>query len=106
MDQVFLQAGATRYGPISEAHTFWQRWRGLKDLPAGASVLIRTSSVHGFGVGTPFQAVGLTARFQVRAAQVVKPGRIAKFPGCRYVLELPLGAEAPAPGVMLELRRV
>jgi len=106
MDQVFLQAGATSYGPISEAHTFWQRWRGLKDLPVGASVLIRTSSVHGFGVGTPFQAVGLTARFQVRAAQVVKPGRIARFSGCRYVLELPLGAEAPEPGVMLELRSV
>ena len=106
MDQVFLQAGAKRYGPISQARTFWQRWRGLKDLPAGASVLIKTSSVHGFAVGTPFQAVGLTARFQVTAAQVVKPGRIARFPWCRYVLELPLAAEAPEPGVMLELLSV
>ncbi|MEE9176820.1 MAG: hypothetical protein V3U46_00145 [Acidimicrobiia bacterium] len=106
MDQVFLQAGATRYGPISDARTFWQRWRGLKSLPAGAAVLIRTSSVHGFAVGAPFRAVGLTQRFQVAATQVVEPGRVAKFPGCRYVLELPLGAEAPEPGVMLELRRV
>ncbi|MEE8405658.1 MAG: hypothetical protein V3S32_00745 [Acidimicrobiia bacterium] len=106
MDQVFLQAGATRYGPISEARTFRQRWRGLKGLPPGASVLIKTSSVHGFAVGTPFRAVGLTARFKVAATQVVKPGRIAKFPGCRYVLELPLGAEAPEPGVILELRSV
>ncbi len=69
-------------------------------------MLIKTSSVHGFGVGTPFRAVGLTARFKVAATQVVKPGRIAKFPGCRYVLELPLGAEAPEPGVILELRSV
>ncbi len=106
MDQVFLQAGETRYGPVSDARTFWQRWRGLKGLPAGASVLIRTSSVHGFGVGTPFRAVGLTARFQVSATQVVEPGRIAKFLGCRYVLELPLAAEAPEPGVMLEVRSV
>jgi hypothetical protein len=106
MDQVFLQVGAMRYGPVSEARTFWQRWRGLKGLPAGASVLIKTNSVHGFGVGNPFQAVGLTARFQVVATQVVKPWRIARFPGCRYVLELPLGAEAPEPGVMLERRSV
>ena len=97
MDQVFLQAGATRYGPISEARTFWQRWRGLKGLPPEASVLIRTSSVHGFAVETPFRAVGLTQRFQVTATQVVEPGRIAKFPGCHYVLELPQGPKHLSP---------
>lgn len=104
MDQVFLRAGTTTYGPVSEARTFWQRWRGLRGLPAGASVLIRTRSVHGFGVGTPFRAIGLTSLLQVSATHVVKPGRIARFPGCRYVLELPLEADAPEPGVTLELR--
>lgn len=104
MDQVFLQAGATTYGPVNDARTFWQRWRGLKGLPAEASVLIRTRSVHGFGVRTPFRAIGLTSLLQVSATQVVKPGRIARFPGCRYILELPMEVDAPEPGVTLELR--
>ena len=103
MDQIFLQTGKRIYGPVGDARTFWQRWRGLNGLPSGASILIGTSSVHGFGLSEPFRAIGLTSLLQVSATCVVEPGRIARFPGCSYVLELPLGADAPEPGEMLEL---
>ena len=68
-----------------------------------AAMLLRTRSVHGFGMVRPFLAVGLTDDLRVMVARVVNPGRIAYFPGCRWVLELPADAQPPSPGLVLEM---
>ncbi len=104
MDHVVLQGESINFEAVSHARTFRERWRGLKGLPAGSAVLMKTRSVHGFGVKTPFRAVGLTKTFVVVETHVVKPRRVVNFPGCRYVLELPVDLEAPQTGETLELK--
>lgn len=106
MNTVVLKSSDWTSGPVGSAETFLERWRGLKALPAGSSLLVRASSVHGLGIREPFQALGLTADMEVAALRVVAPRRVANFPGCAWVLELPLGASTPAIGSHLEVRHV
>lgn len=88
------------------ARSFHQRWRGLKALPPGSALLLRTRSVHGFGMRHPFLAVALDDRLQVITSRVVRPDHIAWFPGARLVLEMSAGTEPPPHGAVLEARRV
>lgn len=106
MRTVALRSGSWQSGPVLHAETFLERRRGLKDQPQGTSVLIETKSVHGIGVSRPFRAVGLTSDLDVRGAKLVKPWRIVSFPGCRFVLELPVDASVPDTGSRLELTHV
>ncbi len=103
MQRVFLKAGGWELGPVSRARSFTQRWRGLRSRNAGGGLLLRTRSVHGFGMRDPFLAVGLSDDLRVVAARVVSPGGVAYFSGCRWVLELPLEADPPPPGATLEV---
>lgn len=82
------------------AGSFMDRYLGLK---RAGPVLMRAQSVHGFGMDRPFQAVGLSSALAVKAVKMVEPNRIAIFPGCRYVLELPLSVSAPDLGTELEM---
>ena len=100
MANVVLHTASWSSGPVTVARTFWQRLRGLKSFDA---VLIKTRSVHGIGMSSPFRAVGLDGQFEVRTVRVVEPGEVALFPNCRHVLELPMTAEPPAPGSKLEV---
>jgi hypothetical protein len=47
---------------------------------------------------------GLTNTFEVVKTREVKPWRVVNFPGCRYVLELPIDVEPPLTGETLEMR--
>lgn len=49
-----------------------------------------------------FQAVGLSADFQVIDTRVVEPGRFVRFPACVWVLEIPADNDAPEVGQTLE----
>ena len=90
-------------GPVFSASTFLERWRGLKRLDRDASLIMRTSSVHGIGIVRPFRAVGLTKDFKVIGSQVVRPGRVVRFAECEWILELPEETTPPQPGSVLEL---
>lgn len=69
-------------------------------------MLLETSSVHTFGMGRSLWAVGLTERYVVSEVRLMRPMRIAMFPDCRYVMELPPDVSPPPVGVRLELARV
>lgn len=106
MEEVCLSGGDWSHEPVLRARGFVDRWRGLRNQGAGASMILETSSVHAFGMRRPFWAVGLTERYTVSEVRMMRPGTIAMFPGCRYVVELPLNVSPPPIGTSLELSRV
>ena len=85
------------------AESFGDRFHGLRKLEPGSSILIRTSSVHGFGFRRPFHAVGLDDQLTVVSHTIVQPWRVARFPGCVYVMEMPIETTPPPVGARLEM---
>lgn len=104
MDRVVLSSDDWSSGLVQVATGFYGRWRGLKAHPEETSLLIRTSSVHGFGMSKPFMAVGLDKHLRVTATRLVRPRRVAWFRGARFVLELPAATEPPREGTALEIQ--
>ena len=92
------------YGPVMEAESFADRLRGLHRLEPGASLLIRTSSVHAFGLHRSFRAIGLSGELEVVAHTIVRPWRAVRFPGCAFVIEMPVDAPPPPVGSRLEMK--
>jgi hypothetical protein len=88
-------------GVVEQAQGFWSRWRGLRGSPPGSSLLLRTRSVHGFGMDRPLLAVGLDSEWRVVGSTILRPNRVAVFRGARWVLELPADTPPPVPGTML-----
>lgn len=86
-----------------EAESFGDRFHGLRKLEPGASLLIRTSSVHAFGFRHPFRAIGLSDELTVVAHTIVQPWRAVWFPGCVFVMEMPTYATPPPLGARLEI---
>lgn len=106
MEELRLSADDWDHGPVLEARSFVDRWRGLRGQEPGASMIFGTSTVHAFGLREPFWAVGLTGRGIVSEVKLVRPRRIVMFRNCRYVMELPLGVTPPPVGARLEVFRV
>lgn len=86
-----------------EAETFAERFFGLRRLEPGASLLIRRSSVHAWGMKRPFRAVALDADFVVLAHVAVQPWKVVSFPGSAAVVELPMRIPPPPIGTQLEV---
>jgi len=59
--------------------------------------LIRTRSIHTFGMTTPIRVVALDAKGLVLRTRIVPPPRIFFAPRARWLVELPVGA-APEAG--------
>ena len=89
-----------------EAISFGDRFYGLRKLEPGSSLLIRTSSVHAFGFRRPFRAVGLSAELTVISHSIVEPWKAVRFPGCSFVIEMPVDAPVPPLGSRLEITDV
>jgi uncharacterized membrane protein (UPF0127 family) len=62
--------------------------------------------VHAMGIAQAFRAVGLSDDYVVMSIKTLRPWTAARFPGCRYVLELPLDLDPPAVGSRLEVSSV
>jgi len=88
------------------ARGFFEHLLGLRMLRPGDSLLLRRSSVHAIGITRPFRALGLSDDYVVMDVKTVRPWTIVRFPGCRYVLELPLDTDPPAVGSRLEVSNV
>lgn len=94
------------HSPVILAESGYERWRGLRGLPARSAMLLASSSVHGIGMRRAFLAVGITSHGVVKQVLAVRPGKIVSLSGCRYVLELPLDVTPPGPGTRLEVAHV
>lgn len=89
--------------PVFRARSFFERWRGLRGLGEGASMIIETSSVHAVGMRESFRAIGLSEDLVVAEIRLVRPWQAVRFPGCRYVMEMPIEEEAPRVGSRVEV---
>jgi len=90
-------------GPLLVAHTHRQRCRGLRPRPGGGGLLLRTGSVHGFGMREPLWAVSLGPGGRVRRVGVLLPCRMLWDPGAVWTIELPLSRRPPEPGMTLRV---
>lgn len=82
-------------GPVEVASTFRKRWRGLRPLPRGRSLLLPGRSVHGWGMARPLWVVGLDREFEVLAIRLMDPRRMVTAPGAAWMLEMPVTAAPP-----------
>lgn len=103
MEVIHFRAEGWQSGPVIAATSFLERWRGLRGAVPEAAMLLRTRSVHGLGMNRPFRAVGLAEDYQVLKTRLVPPSRFARFPRCKWVLELPESASSPKLGQTLEV---
>ena len=72
-------------------------WRGLRPRPAGRAILLRTRSVHTFGMRERLRVVTLDRNGVVLSNRVVGPRRLVWEPTASWILEL--DADDPGPDV-------
>ncbi|MFC9393655.1 DUF192 domain-containing protein [Streptomyces sp. NPDC057027] len=90
-------AVAAREVPLEVAASYRARRRGLlgRDGIAGALLIVRTNSVHTFGMRFPIDVAYLDGSFTVRSVVTMAPGRLGMIrPRGRHVLEAAAGAMA------------
>lgn len=80
------------------AESFVDRLVGVKSTLSEEVLLIRTRSVHTFGLGRALRLVAIDNRMSVVGHRVLKPNRMAYFPKAKFVMELPDGSAVPGVG--------
>ena len=95
-----LLAEGWRARPVKEAAGFWDRWRGLRPSSTEGGLILRTSSVHSFGMKADLWACGL-AGMTVVDVRTLKPNRVVWMRGVDAILELPIHIEPPPLGSVL-----
>lgn len=90
--------------PIPLARGFLKRLRGLgPDPTVGSTLMLRTRSVHTFGLRTPISITAIDKTGRVIDAQIVHPNRLYLNRRARWVLEgvgtrpLPIGSRVANP---------
>jgi hypothetical protein len=81
--------------PLGVARRMAERAAGIRGVPPGHGVLMRTRSVHGFGLVAPLGVVAIESDGRVSDVRVLRPGRVMWLGRVRWVAELP--AECPPP---------
>jgi len=99
-----VEGGRWTSPPVIVATTFMSRWRGLCPEARGRGLLVRTRSVHAFGMRHSLMVIILDDDGTVRGSRLLRPGRRLHLGRTRWLLELPPGASAPRDGVQLEAR--
>jgi hypothetical protein len=90
----------------SRATSFRDRLVGVRSRLSQDSLILRTWTIHTFGLRSPLAVVALDADLRVMASRLVAPGRMAFFRGARFVLELPGDRPLPSPGTQVTVRDV
>jgi hypothetical protein len=75
----------------------------MRAVPEGWGALLRTRSVHTFGMRDPLGIVCMGGDFVVRRSIVVRPRRVVVDLGATWILELPGGHPLPADGSSLRI---
>ena len=97
-----LFSAGWRSGPVVEARSFRSRWRGVKQAPDYAGILIPGRSVHGIGLRGPLLYVAIGAGGRVLATGRLEVNRFVTVRAAKEILELPLGRCLPSVGVVLD----
>jgi len=85
---------------VREAAGFLDRWRGLRPSPKDWGLLLKSSSVHSFGMRCDLWVCGLQG-MRVVEVRRLRPRRIVWLRGADAILELPIDVEPPPVGLDL-----
>ena len=96
-----FQVGSWSSPPTIVATRFWERWRGLRPRSACRALLLKGSSVHGFGMKESLWAIGLDHADVVMAISFLPPGRYTRVPGAIWILEMSATCMPPPIGSTL-----
>ena len=101
MESGALRCDGWESGPVLVAHTFVERFTGLRTSDADQGMLIRRRSVHGFGMRKTLLVIGLDRERRVVGFRVLCPRRVVWIRRARAILELPIDGEPPPAGAVL-----
>ena len=102
---VFLRHQSWRSVPLVLAQSRPARLWGIKQVPSGWGVLLRTNSVHGVGIRESLTVLGIDAAGCLLAVRGLAPHRLVTCRGATWIAELAANATVPAPGSHLSLVR-
>lgn len=88
------------------AETFWDRLRGIKKIPDGSGVALRSRAIHTVGLEKPFGAFGLDQTGTVVTVKTLAPNRFFYFRDADLVVELPEESELPPEGATIRVSHV
>ena len=101
-DTVALRGGDWCFEPVRVAASVRERRRGLRPRSAGRGLLVRTRSVHGFGMEEALPLVFVSNEGRVIGSSLLPRNRVMR---CRapWTMELPPGTPLPADGTLLRV---
>jgi uncharacterized membrane protein (UPF0127 family) len=84
---------------VWHATSFRQRLAGIRGVPVGDGVVMRTASVHGRGLSAPLHVIWLDGSGTIIERTTLQPGGTARCRGAVWAIEVPWSATVPgAPG--------
>lgn len=92
---VRLVASGWVSSPLRLACTRAERRRGLAPCPGPFGILMRTRSIHGFGLRSAVEFVAFDAIGVVTHSGILRPGRLVYCRGASWIAELPAGSPLP-----------
>ena len=91
--------------PVRIALDRRSRIRGLRPEANAGGLVLRTRSVHGFGMRRSLGVLALDDQGRVHAATRLRPRRIVTIRAARWIVELPADHPPPERGAELVLLR-
>lgn len=100
---VALRGSGWCSGPVRVAQTRRERRRGLTPAPGPFGLLLRTRSIHGWGMATGLRWVALGVGGEVIAVGTLRPRGLLIVRGAvRWIAELPAWVPPPPVGARLK----
>ncbi len=92
-------------GPVDHGTGCRLRWKGLRGADHDHGLLLRTRSIHGFGLRGSLWAIALGPDLLVRSVGLLQRRGLVVDPAASWFLEIPCSWEPPVPGwrLMVEL---
>ncbi len=84
------------------ACSFWERYRGV-NARAVRNLLLNSASIHTFGLRSDIAVIAVDDSGRVQTVSKVPPGRMARFPGSSFLIEISTPQALPAVGTTIEV---
>jgi hypothetical protein len=100
-----LEGGGWSSGPVRVAASGRRRRIGLRPVPGPHGLVLRTRSIHTFGMRDPLGVVAVDDTGTVLAARSVPPGRVWTVWRAAAIIEVPVALGLPPVGTTLTALR-
>lgn len=100
-----LDGGGWSSGPVWIARSGRRRRVGLRPVPGPHGLMLRTRSIHTFGMLDPLGVVAVDAAGTVIAARTLRPRRMWTVRRAAVIVEVPASAGLPPVGARLTVGR-